>query len=122
MRRLLYLTVLSMLAALMFAPTARAAVHLCGDHPNQQSAQAALDQDPSLAPNLDANGNGIACDEVFGGGETTMVAPTTMAAPAAPAPSQAPLPDTGGPQLLLLVAVLLLGSGMLGLAVLRRVT
>ena len=39
----------------------------CGFFETQAAAQAALDQNPDLAPTLDADGNGVACDEVAGG-------------------------------------------------------
>ena len=46
MRLLTLLTAMAVMV-LKFASTAPATVQLCSNHPNQQSAQAALDQDPS---------------------------------------------------------------------------
>src|SRR3712207_9017286 len=66
MKRLLTLLTATAVMVLMFASAAPAVVHLCSDHPNQQSAQAALNQDPSLAPTLDPDGDGVACEDFFG--------------------------------------------------------
>lgn len=72
-RRLLYLTVLAMAAMLVFAPAALAQERLnCTDllpgtaEEIQNKAQARLDQNPSgPAQNLDADGDGIACEYTF---------------------------------------------------------
>lgn len=66
-----------------------------------------------LSSPLDPDGNGIACDHP---GATT----GTAATPAPAAPAVTVMPDTGGPALLLPVAALLVGSGILGFTALRR--
>ena len=117
MKRVLILLSATAVMVLMFASAAPAVVHLCSNHPNQQSAQAALNQDPSLAPTLDPDGDGTACEDFFGATAT----PTAMATPT---PTPTPLPDTGGPSLGLPLAVAatlaLAGSGVAALALLRR--
>ncbi len=40
-------------------------VGACGVYDSQADAQAALDADPSLAPELDGDGNGVACEGGF---------------------------------------------------------
>jgi hypothetical protein len=113
MKRLLLLLTATAVMALVFASAAPAAVHLCSDHPNQQSAQAALGQDPSLAPTLDPDGDGTACEDFFG----ATASPTATA-------TASPLPTTGGSSvvvpLTLVVTLVLVGSGVAGLALLRR--
>lgn len=52
------------------ASPASADIHLCSDFQEQAAAQRALDQNPGLAGTLDENGDGVACDEVFGSGDT----------------------------------------------------
>ncbi len=88
-------------------------VHVCGNHPNQQSAQAALNQDPSLAPTLDPDGDGVACEDFFG----ATASPTAIATATA-------LADTGGPSvglpLAVAAALALAGSGDAALMVLLR--
>lgn len=87
---------------------------------SQASAQQFLENvTPNDEFNLDPDNDGLACEELLDGGG---VAP----APAAPAPAPTTgsgvtvMPDTGGPALLLPVAALLVGSGLLGFAALRR--
>ncbi len=48
-------------------------------------------------------------------------APTSTGTEAMPSQSYAVMPDTGGPSLLLPVAALLVGSGLLGFAAVRRI-
>ena len=88
MKRLLTLLTAMAVMVVMFAPAAPAVVHLCSDHPNQQSAQAALEQDPSLAPTLDPDGDGVACEDFFGAsffGATASPTATATASPTATA-------------------------------------
>ncbi len=148
----------------------------CADFASQAEAQATFNADPSDPNGLDADGDGIACEEntpttptatqytpptttgttpttgttqyqapVPGSAEcpetrvtpdgiqcsdlpdvtppSTTTAPTTTTATTAPtmaAPTMAELPATGGISLMLPAAVLLLGSGLIGLGVLRR--
>jgi hypothetical protein len=88
MKRLLTLLTAMAVMVVMFAPAAPAVVHLCSDHPNQQSAQAALEQDPSLAPTLDPDGDGVACEDFFGasffGATASPTATATATATASP--------------------------------------
>lgn len=119
MKRILILLSATALMVLLFASAAPASVHLCGNHPNQQSAQAALNQDPSLAPTLDPDGDGTACEDFFGA-----TASPTATATASPTATATALADTGGPSLVLPLAVAaalaLVGSGVATLALLRR--
>src|SRR5215211_1015180 len=85
-RLLILLTATTAVIVLIFASAAPAVVHLCSNHPNQKSAQAALDQDPSLAPTLDPDGHGTACEDFFGAAMTA--SPTaTATATATPSPT-----------------------------------
>lgn len=177
MRRLLFLAALCAVAMLALAPMALAQQEAdedlnCEDFSSREEAQATLDADPSDPNGLDADGNGLACDEVFSieaqdqtvppGAEVAPVMPPAGAdspvfqpaepdvadqtaqqaqyqtppgaevAPVTPPPGAdspvfqpaepdvAVLPDTGGPALLLPLGVLLVGSGALGFASLRR--
>lgn len=131
MRRLPYLVVLSVLATLALTPAAAFAQQGdldCGDFRSQIEAQGVLLQDPSDPNGLDADNDGIACEELSPG--VTFVGVEGQAAPSEPptaaqqptqqqsqaSPAQA-LPATGGPSLLLLPAVaLLLGCGILALS------
>lgn len=202
MKRLLYLAMLAMVVLLVFAPAALAQDIDCSDEVAQSDEQAILDADPS-DPNrldadndgiacedpetgtptetptestppqetavscsdfvsaagnpsqfqaqqfydseatpeqqaaLDADGDGFACDDLETGvdnlgdteTDTTVtedqyVAPA-MEEPAATVTEEVPatgtvLPDTGGPGLLIPASILLLGTGLLGLRVLRK--
>lgn len=177
MKRLLFLVALCTVAVLSFASMALAQQGSsedlnCEDFNSREEAQATLDADPSDPNGLDADGNGLACDEVFSieaqeqtvppGAEVAPVTPPTGAdspvfqptepdvadqtarqgqyqtppgaevAPVTPPPGAdspvfqpaepdvAVLPDTGGPAFLLPLGVLLVGSGALGFAALRR--
>jgi hypothetical protein len=133
MKRVLLLLTATAVMALMFASAAPAVVHVCSNHPNQQSAQAALDQDPSLAPTLDPDGDGTACEDFFGAmasptatataSPTATATATATASPTATA-TASPLPTTGGSSLVwpltLVVTLVLVGSGVAALALLRR--
>ena len=133
MKRLLTLLTAMALMVLMFASTAPAAAHLCSDHPNQRIAQAALDQNPSFAPTLDPDGDGVACEDFFSanffGATASPTASATASATASPTATArstaSALAATGGPPLvvpLTLVAslALLVGSGVAALALVRR--
>ena len=49
-----------------------------------------------------------------------VLAPVALAQSPSPSPSPAPLPGSGGPSIVLPAAALLLGSGVLTYAILRR--
>jgi hypothetical protein len=126
MRLLTLLTAMAVMV-LMVASTAPATVHLCSNHPNQQSAPAALDQDPSLAPTLDPDGNVVACEGFFGttaSPTTTATADATASPPATASPTAAALAVTGGPPLVvpltLVASLMLVGSGVAALSLVRR--
>src|SRR3712207_7559424 len=97
MKRLLTLLTATAGMVLMFASAAPAVVHLCSDHPNQQSAQAALNQDPSLAPTLDPDGDGVACEDFFGAMATPTATATTTATATATASPTATATATASP-------------------------
>ncbi len=75
----------------------------CASFGSQESAQAELERDPTDPSNLDADNDGIACEEYdygVGGGGTATASPTATAtagptATASPTPD--PLMDAGGP-------------------------
>ncbi len=105
----------------------------CADFATQAEAQAVYDQDPSDPNGLDADFDGIACEEGGEKGTTTtqyqpqqptatteQYTPAQPQAPAPTAPAATLLPSTGGPALLLPAAGLLLATGLLGLKVVRR--
>ena len=145
MKRLLYLAMVAMVAMLVLAPAAMAQQDLdCSDFATQEEAQAEYNTDPSDPNGLDADNDGIACETLQGSpsmAEDETPAPEQdtdvtdqYATPEAGATADqyvaAPveeedtvgtaLPDTGGPALLIPAAVLLLGSGLLGMRILRR--
>ncbi len=116
----------------------------CADFASQAEAQATFNADPSDPNGLDADNDGIACEENVPTTPTatqytpptttapmttapTATAPTATApmttAPMTTAPTTAPtmseLPTTGGPSLLIPAGVLL-ASGLIGLGVMRR--
>ncbi len=106
----------------------------CVDFATQPAAQAELDADPSDPNGLDADDDGIACEELAGADDST-ISPNTadddLATPTAATAqydqyatrtAATPLPDTGGPVSLMALAplALLVGSGLLALRVVRR--
>src|ERR671918_3106118 len=70
------------------AALAQADQYDCASFGSQASAQVELDRDPSDPNNLDADGNGKACDDYDYGTSGSVVASTP--APGTPAPSSAP--------------------------------
>lgn len=128
-----------MIGMLVFVPAAFAQADLnCDDFDSQADAQATLDADPSDPNNLDADDDGLACEDFFGGvdPEPTPPEPTTpettttetatpindadddqYATPTAPAPAPSEaaaatvLPDTGGASVIALAAGALLIAG-----------
>ena len=137
MKRLLYLAVLSAAAVLVLAPAAvaQSGDMACSHFATQEAPQAILDAHPTGLDiyELDADGDGIACEAL---GDGTLEDGTAAAvqqyqaagsAQVAASPQQATgvaeLADTGGPPLLVpaAAAVLFLGSCVLGLlAVIER--
>lgn len=102
----------------------------CANFATQQEAQANLNANPSDPNNLDADNDGIACEEPA---QTTPEPdPSTPVEQLTQQPEQPVnqqqtgqqqmqnLPDTGGPSVLLVGAALLMGGGLLGLFTLRR--
>ncbi len=141
MKRILYLAALATMALLMLAPTAlaqsRGANNLhCIDFATQAEAQATYNADPSDPSGLDANNNGKACESTFsvtsgtkfedgsgfidGGGSVSEDNTSVSANQSTADNGTTNLPETGGPALLAPLAVLLVGSGVLGLAWSRR--
>lgn len=74
------------LATVAQAPT-------CADYSSTAAAQFALDINPSLAPSLDPDGNGIACDDAGGAAQTP--SSTELQLPTGAA--ETPTPATGQP-------------------------
>jgi uncharacterized repeat protein (TIGR01451 family) len=116
MKRLLYLVAVSVAAVLTLAPAALAQTDglSCIDFANQETAQAILDANPGDPYNFDVDGDAIACEDL---GDTTAedgtLAPFGQYAQvgyAGGAPAQ--LAETGGPPLLILVAVAMLLLGI----------
>lgn len=124
MRKILLLLSVAAVMAMAFAPAAGASIHLCSQNADQQSAQTALDQDPSTASTLDPDGDGTACEDFFGNAQQQPAGgqqePQQVQEPQQPVqqsqtqPMQ-DLPDTGGPSVLLAGAALLMGTGIFGL-------
>ena len=96
----------------------------CADFASQAEAQATLDADTTDPNGLDADGDGIACEELF---QSEPTEPTTQYTPpetnltaftetpgeeATGATTTTQLPATGGPSLVLLAGALLIGAGL----------
>lgn len=117
----------------------------CADFATQEEAQAVYNQDPSDPNGLDADFDGIACEESLPSGGQAVPLPTIpegeepvqrmpgearpgvpesaateQYVPEEPASVVPVLPDTGGPALLLPAAGLLLGAGLIGRRLVRR--
>ncbi len=112
----------------------------CADFASQAEAQATFNADPSDPNGLDADDDGIACETLASGGTmmmedgtmmmemedgtmmmddgTMMMDDGTMMMDDSSMGME--LPATGGISLMLPAAVLLLGSGLIGLGVMRR--
>lgn len=133
MRRSLYAAALSMAALLVLTPAALAQsgdLH-CSHFATQEAPQAILDAHPTGLDiyGLDADGDGIACENLGGGaledGTASAVAQQYQAPAAGTQPTAttgaAPLPGTGGPPLLIpSAAALVVVSGILGLLAVAR--
>jgi hypothetical protein len=100
----------------------------CDAFPNQQEAQSFFDASPGDPEGLDANNNGIACEELEGTPvPAPVVAPEESSTPSVePSASQyqygetAPLPETGGPSILLLATgAVLIFAGVAARYILR---
>lgn len=95
-------------------------------NPSQFQAQQFYDfqATPEQQAALDADGDGFACDDLESGvdelGVTDADREATTDAPATSEATATELPATGGISLVLPAAMLLLGSGILGLAIVRR--
>ena len=114
----------------------------CGDFANQEEAQAVLERDPGDPNGLDADNDGIACEELAGGGggggdpigprpEDTTSAEDQYTPKAPPGDVSNPrdvipgtgareVPSTGGPRIVVGVLVLLGATLIVGRGVLRR--
>lgn len=68
MRRTMLLLAAAFVLGIAAAPAASAQANdqNCSDFPSQAAAQAHLEQDPSDPDNLDADDDGIACEQRFG--------------------------------------------------------
>ncbi len=121
MRRLLLLAALSMVVMLVLAPAAMAQDVDCPQLAPGE-AEAILAADPSDPNRLDADNDGIPCESGTGTGTPTQ-SPATEQYQYSTQPATTPstaLPSSGGISLLLPAALLLVGSGILGLAIARR--
>ena len=100
----------------------------CADFASQAEAQATFDADPSDPNGLDADNDGIACEETFSAPPTQATQqygqPDTEAVDeeTSNTTTTTPLPDTGGLPLVPLAGASLLLLGVAGLAVRRRVS
>ncbi len=144
LRKLSLLATLSMVATLVFAPTAIAQDVDCPQLTFAE-AQAILAEDPSDPNGLDADNDGTACDANAGDGSTaspmaeetmmesaspmaeesaTPMAEESATATATASASASPLPDTGGvvspAALSLIAALLLVGGGIMSASIARR--
>jgi hypothetical protein len=106
-RRLLLLTALTLVAALVLAPAAVAKQHK--DDDASATASATVTASPTASP-----------DVTVQEGPPLTALPTATASGSPAAAVGGALPATGGSGLALMAAALLLGSGVLSYAVLRR--
>ena len=142
MKRMVYVVTAALAAMLVLAPVALGQDVDCPQL-SFEDAQAILAQDPSDPNRLDADNDGIACDDNAPAQQpqateqpppesgvmeqTTMVEKTVVGEPKMQPEGTQPLPKSGGPaigspSLILPATALLLGSGVLAFAVLRRRT
>jgi hypothetical protein len=128
MKRLLVLTSSFLAAALVVASAAFAqddVVFKCESFPTQEGAQAFFEtNNPQEDPfRLDEDDDGIACEALPSGDGGTMTPTPTFPASGVPGGGAAGLPPTGGVGgggVAFLAAALLLGTGVLSAAILRR--
>ena len=115
--------------AFAFAPVASAQDVLnCADFPSQAAAQAALEADPSDPNNLDADNDGIACEDYAYTSPTptpsATVAPTAVPSSSPGASARPVLPPTGAADgmtgLALGLGALLVAAGVGAHVVVRR--
>jgi hypothetical protein len=118
MKRLLYLTCVSVVAVLLAAPAASAEVVQlnCFDSTTQKETIAAFEQDPSNPNGLSdyiarLNKQGITCEAPAGSASQQEVSSTQQ---------PPPLPESGGTNLSLIIGgALLSGGGLLARKILR---
>ena len=147
MRKVLLLAALAMVAALVFAPMALAQDLNCSDFATQEEAQAVYEQDTSDPNNLDGfsgEDDGIACESLPSGGDSTATPSaspiaSTTGGPLTPlpsasgsaltqgiastaAPSASVLPETGGPAAAISIVslALIVGTGIIAFGITRR--
>ena len=133
MRRLSFLAVLAMLVSITYAPAAFAQDLNCDDYATQAEAQAALASTMGDPNNLDADDDGIACEDSFAGASTTNTPSATVTSMPTPTPTNAAeaqysdvkgpiLPETGGlsPTLSSTALALIAAGGLLSLSLFRR--
>ena len=98
----------------------------CADFATQEEAQAVYNQDPSDPNGLDADNDGIACEEGnedVGNGAVQYGTDEDGGEVVSGTVPETDLPDTGGPggsMLLLPAAGLLLATGLIGMRMVRR--
>jgi hypothetical protein len=101
----------------------------CESFGSQESAQAELDRDPSDPSNLDADNDGIACEDLPSAGNgpdddqygNNKKAPVDNPKGVMPGTTVKKIPPTGGPPYLAVGALALLGAAVIvGRGVLRR--
>ena len=104
----------------------------CADFATQQEAQAEYDSDPSDPNGLDADDDGVACEEDDGASNMQYVPDDGTGGAGNAQYDQytddvvdntvptAPLPDTGGASLVLPAGALLVVGGLVSLGILRR--
>jgi Excalibur calcium-binding domain len=99
----------------------------CADFATQQEAQAELQSDLSDPNGLDADDDGVPCEELAGGGAAEeqygKVPPAEVDNPKGVVPDTAigkKMPPTGGPPIIIGALVLLTGSAILAWVILRR--
>lgn len=93
---LLLVGVLVFYAAFLPAPASAQQDRDCGDFAFQEDAQAVLEQDPSDPNGLDADNDGVACENLpsrGNGSPTPEPAPNNPPGPSAPTPTEPPVQD-----------------------------
>jgi hypothetical protein len=143
LRKLLLLAALCMAAVLVFAPAAMAQDEFdCEDFDTQEEAQAEFNADPSDPSGLDEDDgadDGIACETLPSGGDSTATPSaspiaSTTGGPLTPLPSDggspsatatptaSVLPETGGPAAAISIVslALIVGTGIMAFGITRR--